>query len=183
MPNADNGAAPTPKTGAETVMAEAPTEKPIDPVTAVGGVPTCAVALRVAAPAAVSDAGFSATLATPAALVRAVPAVGVIAARVASVLKVTTVLATAAPAASFNVAFAVAGAPVEMEVTVAPAASVSANVIVGTGVVVPVAVVAATAGVRPNPPEPQPARTARIPARNSNVGNVENSRFEKFRVK
>ena len=134
VPNADSGAAPTPRTGAETVTAVAPTEKPIEPVTAVGGVPTWAVAVMVVAPAALKPKAFRVTVATPEALVKAVVA-GVIVARVGSVLKVMTELATGAPAALVNVAFTVAGTAVEMEVTGAPVASVSANVIVGTGVV------------------------------------------------
>jgi hypothetical protein len=193
VPNADSGAAPTPSTGAETVTAEAPTEKPIDPVTAVGGVPTWAVAVMVLAPAAARPAGFSVTVATPAALVKAVLA-GVIVARFASVLKVMTALLTGAPAAFVNVAFTVAGAPVAMDVVGAPAASVSANVMVGTGVVAvvppdapvpepevpPDAAVPDETGVPPDPPEPQPARTASVTAKNSDAENLEISWLEKF---
>lgn len=178
VPYADNAVAPTPRTGAETVTADAPMEKPIEPVTA--SVPTCAVAVSVLAPAAVMVAGASVTVATPAALVKAVLD-GLMVARVASALKVTTALATGAPAASVKVAFTVAGAPVEMEFTVTPAASVSAKVIVGTGVVVvpdvpdvpDVPAVPDEAGLPPAPPEPQPASAASIAARKSAAENLE----------
>src|SRR5471032_1120075 len=50
VPNADSGFAP--RTGCETVTAELPMEKPIDPVTATAGVPNCAVAVMVLAPVA-----------------------------------------------------------------------------------------------------------------------------------
>ena len=124
----------------------------------------------VEAPAAEKLAGLRVILAMPAEFVNAVPLVGVMAAKVASVLNVTTVLATGAPAASFTVALTVAGAAVEMEVTVAPAASASARVKLGAAavVVVPVVVVVAAAVVPFDVvfvlPPPQPARKAAVTA-------------------
>lgn len=129
VPNADSGAAPTPSTGAVMETAATPTAKPIAPVIAL--VPTCVVAVIVPAPAVKIVAGLSVTVATPEASVKAVAA-GVMVARVASVLKVTTALGTAAPAASLNVAFTVAGAPIEIEVTVVPAALVSTTARLGS---------------------------------------------------
>jgi hypothetical protein len=117
------------------------------------------------------------TVATPAALVKAV--VGVIIAWAASVLKTMTTLATAAPV-PLNVALTVAGTPLEIEVTAAPVASVSASVIVGTGGVVGVPVVSDGTGVPPDPPEPQPARMAIVIASKSDAENVEISRLKKF---
>jgi hypothetical protein len=71
-------------------------------------------------------------VATPEAFVSAVPEVGIIVAKVEAALNVTTVLATAAPAASLKVAFTVAEVPLEIEVTVAPVVgSVSAIVKLG----------------------------------------------------
>jgi hypothetical protein len=192
VPKADSAAAPTPRVGAETVTAVAPTEKPIEPLVAAGGVPTCAVAVMVPAPAAASEAGASLTVATPVVeSVKAVPAVGVIVARVASVLKVTTTLGTIAPAASLTVAFTVAGLAVDMEVSMAPEASARASVIVATGarvVVVGVGTVDDVGlGVVPPPspasPEPQPASRESAVARNSATENLEIPGFFKFRVK
>ena len=152
VPKAESGAAPTPSTGAVTVTAATPTAKPIEPVTAT--VPTWAVAVMVVAPAVRLVAGFSVTVATPEASVNAVAA-GVMVASVASVLNVTIALGTTAPAAFFNVAFTVAGVPVEMALTVAPAVLVSASAILGSpagvgapGVpVVPVVPVVASLGL------------------------------------
>ena len=81
-----------PKHGAVMVSVVAPTEYPVDLVT--GVLPTCAEAVRVAAPEAVMLAGFNVIAATPEALVIAVPLVGVIVAKVASVVKVTTAFGT-----------------------------------------------------------------------------------------
>jgi hypothetical protein len=138
----------------------------------------------VVAPAVSMVAGFSVTVATPLPSVKAVTA-GVIVASVTSVLKVTTELATTPPAASLNVAFTVAGAPMEMEVTGAPAALVSANVSVGTPGATGVAGVAGApdAGkllVSEGLPGPglHPARTASVAAMKS-----EAERFEIFWLK
>ncbi|OGT05450.1 MAG: hypothetical protein A2Z65_01885 [Gallionellales bacterium RIFCSPLOWO2_02_58_13] len=68
-------------------------------------------------------------------------------------LNVTTALATAAPPASFTVAFTIEGALLEMEVIVAPVLSVSATVMLGAAAV-PGPAVPAT------PPLPQPASSA-----------------------
>jgi hypothetical protein len=59
-------------------------------------------------------------VATPDALVSAVPLVGVIVAKVASVVKVTTAFGTGAPVASNTVAETVVGVAEETEVTDAP---------------------------------------------------------------
>jgi len=151
----------------------------------------------VVAPEAEKFAAFSVIVATPLASVKAVPAVGVMVARVASVVKVTTELGTTAPAAFLSVAFTVPGAPLVMVVVAAPAASVSASVKVGTGVagVVPVVPVVPdvpdvpdvpaapeATGVPPDPPEPQPARAARVNARKSHAENLEISRLNKLWV-
>jgi hypothetical protein len=64
-------------------------------------------------------------VATPDALVSAVPLDGVIVAKVASVVKVTTALGTATPLLSDNVAVTVVGVAEAMEVTGAPAELVS----------------------------------------------------------
>jgi hypothetical protein len=188
VPYADNAVAPTPRTGAETVTAVAPMEKPIVPVT--GVVSTCAVAVSVLAPAAVMVAGASVTVATPAALVKAVLD-GLMVARVASALKVTTALATGAPAASVKVAFTVAGEPMEMEFVLVPVESVRAKLIFGTGVaLVPdvpdvpdVPAAPDEAGLPPAPPEPQPASRDSIAARKIDAESPENPRLKKFRVK
>jgi hypothetical protein len=123
------------------------------------------------------------TVAMPVASVKAVAAAGVIVASVASVLKVTTVLGTTAPVASFTVAFTVAGAPVEMEFTVAPAALVRANVIVAAAAVVPSVPVVPPdpvapgvpdeVGVPPAPPDPQPASKTSAVARKNAAENRE----------
>jgi len=129
----------------------------------------------VVAPTATLVAGFSVTAATPEASVKAVAA-GVMVARVASVLNVTTTFGTTAPAASLNVAFTVAGASLEMVDTVAPAALVSASVMVGGlgG--------GGGAGVVPSMPGPglHPARSASIPARNSKTDKPDSSCFMGF---
>jgi hypothetical protein len=93
VPNAESGAAPTPSTGAATVTAATPMAKPIEPVTAT--VPSWASALMVVAPEVVMVAGFRVTVATREASVKAVAA-GIMVARVASVLNVTTALGTTA---------------------------------------------------------------------------------------
>lgn len=133
------------------------------------------------APALKTVAAFSVTVAIPEELVKAVAA-GEMFARTVSVLNVTTALGTNAPAASFSVAFTVAGAPVETEVTVAPAALVSASVNVGARVVVvPVVVVVVVVVVEGEPaPLPHPARTASAAAVNNATENLEISRRKKF---
>jgi hypothetical protein len=154
--------------------------KLVAPVTAT--VPTSAVAVMVVAPTASLVAAVSATVAMPEASVKAVAA-GVIDASVASVLKVTTAFGTTAPAASFRVAFSVAGASLEMEVTVAPAALVSVNVKLGAAVpVTPVVVPLVVPLERPDP-LPQPARTAKVAAKKSAAESLEISWFRKFRTK
>jgi len=79
-------------------------------------------------------AGLRVTVAMPDALVKAV-ALGLRVAKAASVLNVTTVFGTTAPAASLKVAVKVAGAPLAMEVTAAPAELASASVKLGAAVV------------------------------------------------
>jgi len=189
VPNADSAAVPTPRAGAVTVTAALPTVNPIEPLTA--SVPTWALALTVVAPALVMDAGLSVTVATPVASVKAV-ADGVMIARVASVLKVTTVFATTAPAAFFKVAFSVPGAPLEMDVTVAPAALMSVSVNVGPVVtvvvvpvvvsLVPVVVPLVVPGERPDP-LPQPATMAKYAAKESEAERLEISWLRNFRAK
>ena len=120
-------------------------------------------------------------LATPEASVRAVAETGEMAASVASVLKVTTVLATGAPVLSRTVALTVAVAPVEIEFVVLPDASVMAKVMVGVAAVVPslpvVPPVEPVPGrpvelaVPPAPPDPQPASMANAVARKSDADN------------
>ena len=188
VPNADNGDMAT--TGREIMTADAPTANPIDPVTAAGGEPTCAVAVMVVAPEARPTA-LSVTDATPAASVRAVAA-GVIVAKVASVVKVTTEFGTTAPAAFLSVALTVAGEALAIDVTGAPAAVVKATVSEGVGVVVVVlvelvdALVVSVPGVvELDPPPPQPLSIAA--ARRSNEESLdtlyaENRPFEKFRT-
>ena len=136
----------------------------------------------MAAPADVKLNGLNVMLAMPAASVSAVPPTGFMLARVASVVNITTVLGTAAPAAFFRVALTVAGAAVEMEVVVAPAAVVSA--IVSVGAVTAAVVVAPTPEAVANvfvtgtpeaapaaaPPPPQPVSIATEAANNN--GNV-----------
>jgi len=127
------------------------------------------------------DAGASVTVATPAALVKAVLD-GLMVASVASALKVMTALGTGAPAASVKVAFTVAGEPVEMEFVLTPVGSVRAKLIFGAGVtVVPdvpdvpdVPAAPDEAGDPPDPPEPQPASTDSIAARRIHAANPEN---------
>jgi len=179
LPNAESEA--TPRIGAETVTAAAPTAKPIEPVTALA--PTWAVAATAVAPAAARVAELRVTVAMPEASVKAV-AEGVMIARVVSVVNVTTELGTTAPAAFFNVAFNVAGAPLEIAFTVAPAALVSASVNVGTGVVVVVVVVPVVVVVAAGVPDPlpHPAITASVAARNRAAENREFSRRKKFRA-
>lgn len=178
VPNAESGAAPTPVTGAVIVIEAVPTLYPIEPLTAAE--PTCALALMVVAPAAVRLAALSVTVATPEALVKAV-ADGVSVARAASVLKVTTALGTAAPAASFTAAFTVAGEAVEMELTAAPVASLNAIVMLGAAALgVPVSV-AGVVGF--GSPTPQPALTAIVAARKSRVGNIESFWLKKTRAR
>ena len=83
----------------------------------------------VVAPAAAKFAVFNVIPATPAELVSAVPLLGFIVAKDASVLNVTTALATGAPAALVKVALTNAGAVVEIEFAAAPVtASVRASV-------------------------------------------------------
>ena len=146
------------------------------------------------APAAASPAEFKVTLATPEASVKEVAA-GVSVARAASVLKVTTELAMGAPAASFKVAFTVAGDPLVIEVVAVPKASVSASVRVGVGVVplpvpvpVPVPVPPPVPDVEPvlegvSDPPLQPASRPTVAARKSDADNLEIFRLKEFRVK
>ncbi len=160
------------------MTAALPTAKPIEPVTAV--VPNWTVAETVAAPAARMPEACRVTVATPEASVRAVAA-GVMVASVASVLKVTTALGTTAPAASFNVAFTVAGASMEIELTVAPAASVSASVIVGAlGVAGVPPVVSEAEGAGPGL---HPARTASVVAKKSVAESLEVTRLKNLWAK
>lgn len=187
VPNADSGlvavvpSALEPRTGAVTLTLETPTAKPNEPVTAV--VPTWALAVMVVAPEAKPTA-FSVTVATPAASVRAVPAAGVIVARVASVVKVTTELGTIAPLASFNVAFTLPDRELEMVFMVlgGVAVSLSESVRVGVGVVVvvpvsvlvvPVPDVVLDALVGVSDPPLQPARTPTIAAKRSDAEKLE----------
>ena len=189
---------PTPRTGAVRVTVAVPIVNPIEPVAT--SVPTCAVALIVVAPAANIVAGLTVTVATPDASVKAVAA-GLMVARVPSVLKVMTAFGTTAPAAFFNVAFSVAGEPLEMELTVAPAELVSASVRVGPVVVTVVAVVPVVVPVvpvvvpvvpavvplavpleRPDP-LPQPASMVKVAARKSEAERLEISCFRTFHAK
>ena len=169
VPNAESGATPTPKTGVEMVTFAAPTANPIDPVTA--AVPTCAFAVIVVAPAVAPP--VSVIVATPTALVSAVPEGGIIVAIVDAVLNVTMVNATGAPAAFLKVAFTVAEVPLETEFTVVPIESVSAITKLGapTGTVPPppVVVVVPPAAV---PPSPQAESRANADADKSTANNL-----------
>ena len=170
VPYAESGLTPTPNvsavivapaTGADALMLE-----PINAVTA--AVPTWALAVTVVAPPAVAVAAFKPIDATPEELVSAVPVDGVsVATVVLTVLKVTTTLATGAPAAFNTVAFTVAGVLV---VDVRPVAwSKSAIVMLGTAaVVVGPPVVAVPGGV---PPLPQPDRSVNKAANKNIAGN------------
>ncbi len=123
VPKAESGPVPMPNTGDVMVTVAAPMEYPIELLTATP--PTWAVAVMVAAPAAEILAGSRVMLATPEPFVNAVPLVGVIFAKVASVVNVTTALGTGAPAPSNKVAETVVGPAVLIEVTGDPEASVS----------------------------------------------------------
>ena len=119
----------------------------------------------VLAPAAAPP--VSVIVATPAALVNAVPEDGVMVAMVEAVLNVTTALATAAPVASFKDAFTLAEVPLEMPVTVAPeTGSVSTRIklaaVVGVVVPPPPAVVVPLAPLVP--PLPHAVRSANVAA-------------------
>src|SRR6266699_1069492 len=103
VPNAESGFVP--KVKFVRVTLAAPTEKPIDPVTA----GTWAVAVRVAAPAAFRLAGFSVTVAVPVASVSAVPEGGTNTPNVESVVNVTTTLGIPTPTASITIALPVGG--------------------------------------------------------------------------
>lgn len=161
VPKADSGLAPT--TMEEIETATAPTVKPDDPVTVV--LPAWALAVMVVAPAfappvRVMDA-------TPDPLVNAVPEVGVMFAMVASVVKVTTALGTAAPLASLTVAVTVVEVPLEIELLA------SATVKLGAPVGVP--------PVPPVPPVPllplsvlAPLQPARIASAVANRNGTEN---------
>lgn len=99
---------------------------------------TCAVAVIVVAPEALMLAGVKVTVATPALLVSAVPPTGDMVVKVESVVKVTTVFATAAPVASNSVAVTVPGLAFEMEVVAVPPESAKVSVrFEAAGVVVP----------------------------------------------
>ena len=113
VPNAESGAAPTPRTGAVTVTA-ATTDGKAYRAGYRGGSHLGGCARWSWHPQSVWSRDCSVTVATPEASVSAVAA-GRDGCQVASVLKVTTALGTTAPHASFNVAFTVAGAPMEIE--------------------------------------------------------------------
>ncbi len=117
----------------------------------------------VAAPAELKLAGFKVIDATPEAFVRAVPPAGVMVAKVASVVKVTTVLGTATPFATMSIALTVAGARLEIEVVAVPELLTIERVSDGAGtIVVPagvnvVVVVAGVVEVGVGEPLPHPA--------------------------
>lgn len=102
------------------------------------------------APPAVALAAFKLMVATPEALVSAVPVEGLRVATAASALKVTTTFGTGAPVALNNVALTVAGVLVVADPVVG---SMSATVMLGVpGVVVPPVVPVVV--VTPLPPQP-----------------------------
>ena len=121
----------------------------------------------VAAPLAPKLAELKVTVATPVASVSAVLERGEIVPKVASVLNVTTALATAVPVASFTVAVTVAEVPLVMDVTDAPPL-VSATVKLGAAAVVPVPAAPAAAPL----PEPHPARAAIAIANKKDIENL-----------
>jgi len=123
VPYADNGLVPN--AGVETVTvlpavatgAVPFTAMPIDPVTVVPLI--CADALNVVAPFAEALAALTLTVAMPDALVKAVPADGVIVISVVSATwKETTALDTGAPFASSKVALTLAGVLVVVKLVV-----------------------------------------------------------------
>lgn len=144
-----------PNTGGEIVRlgrVTAPTVKPIKEETVTP--PTWAVAVIVAAPPTVPTVAARLIVATPAAFVNAVPEVGVMVAKFALVVKVTTTLGTTAPTASRTVAVTCVGSVVEASAIVTPAVGTAA------GAAAPPPVVVAAVGV----PLPHPASTANVAA-------------------
>ena len=128
-------------------------------------VPTVELATTLSAPICVP--AFSDIVATPDALVSAVPPVGKNTPKpVACVVNFTTAPATGVPAASFSVAVSVAG--VLAEIAVVDALSVRVATAGGGGVTVP-------------PPEPVPPVTVPLlppPQAASNVMNTIDKRYE-----
>lgn len=138
----------------------------MEPVTAV--LPTWAVAVTTAAPAAVMLAGVRVTVAIPLLSVRAVPPAGVSVPSVESVENVAIEPEAGTPEAFSKVAVTVVGDPLVMEVTSVPAVLVSARDKLGLLPVEPALFPVAS-------PAPQPLRIVRDEA-----NRRDNESFENF---